>query len=142
MGFTPSILCRPIGFLKIIELVLCFICLGLVRHYSFSFGGATHGELADRALFGKIAIGGMILVTFPLLLAHLFGDIGKTMMEVLQNIMGFIVMVAAGALLIHTYHEWSTDSEGVRAALACGSLCIINGVVYAVDAFFAHRYTV
>jgi len=136
MGFQPTILCRPIGFLKIIELALCFICLGLLRHYGFNFGGA------DRQLFGLIAIGGMILVTFPLLLAHLFGDIEKTMMEILQNIMGAIVMIAAGALLIDLYHGYNTDHDAVKAALGCGSLCIINGVVYIVDAFFVHRYKV
>jgi len=136
MGFQPTILCRPIGFLKIIELVLCFICLGLLRHYGFRFG------TPDRNLFGLIAIGGMILVTLPLLLAHLFGDIEKTMLEILQNTVGLIVMVTAGALLIHHWHEENTDNDHVKAALGCGALCIINGVIYAVDAFFVHRYKI
>ena len=55
--------------------IIGFICLGLLRHYLLSFGGSTADTQSfhDRDLFGKICIGGAILVSLPTLLAFLLG---------------------------------------------------------------------
>ena len=54
---------------------LAVICIALLRHYNLYFGGEyNQASYHDRYLFGVISIGGMLLVTIPIFIAHLFGS--------------------------------------------------------------------
>jgi len=132
-------LLKPSGFLKLIQIAICLTCLGLIRHYGLSFGG-TASSVLDRQLVGIIACGGMVLVTTPLLIALVAGEIAieKSFLETLYNIVGFIMMITAGAMAIETYQNAGGSKRG-DAGLAMGSLAIINAVIYLVDAFVAFR---
>ena len=55
--------------------LLAVICIALLRHYNLYFGGEyNQASYHDRYLFGVISIGGMLLVTIPIFIAHLFGS--------------------------------------------------------------------
>ncbi|KAF0300246.1 hypothetical protein FJT64_023939 [Amphibalanus amphitrite] len=141
MGLTDLI--RPSGFLKLIQIAICLTCLGLIRQYGLQFGTGgwvVEGNLIDRNLVGVIACGGMVLVTAPLLIALVAGEIAieKSFLETLYNIVGFIMMISAGAMAVETYHD-AGKGDTRDAGLAMGSLAIINAIIYLVDAFVAFR---
>lgn len=137
-----GVLCRPTGFLKIIEIALSIVCLALVRHYDLGFGGSglDTGTYRDRYLLGVSALGGMILITLPLLIAYVFGEasIEKTILETLYNIIGLGMNLTAGALAVDFYKDIS-GGETRDAGLGMGALCLINALIYFIDAFFAFR---
>ena len=55
--------------------VIALVCIALLRYYDLSFGGEQfHASTRDRYLLGVITIGGMILVTLPVLVAYIFGS--------------------------------------------------------------------
>ena len=58
--------------------------------------------------------------------------------ETLYNIVGFIMLITAGIMAIELYNK-VYSSETRDAGLAMGSLCIINAIIYLVDAFVAFR---
>lgn len=140
MGCNFGIICRPTGFLKIIQIVIGIICIALLRGYAINWGaGDTFGAL-DRRLFGVTTIGGMLLVTIPTFIAYLLGEVGieKTMLEILQNVCGAIMYIATGAMAIDTYKDLpKTDTRD--AGLALGALSLGNALAYTIDAFFAYR---
>ncbi|XP_037089175.1 uncharacterized protein LOC119109592 isoform X2 [Pollicipes pollicipes] len=141
MGLRDLI--RPSGFLKLVQIAICLTCLGLIRQYGLQFGTGgwiVDGSSLDRNMVGVIACGGMVLVTTPLLIALVAGEIAieKSFLETLFNIVGFIMMVTAGIMAIENYHDKS-DNETRDAGLAMGSLAIINAIIYLVDAFVAFR---
>ncbi|XP_037089174.1 uncharacterized protein LOC119109592 isoform X1 [Pollicipes pollicipes] len=138
-----QVLCRPSGILKLLQIAICLTCLGLIRQYGLQFGTGgwiVDGSSLDRNMVGVIACGGMVLVTTPLLIALVAGEIAieKSFLETLFNIVGFIMMVTAGIMAIENYHDKS-DNETRDAGLAMGSLAIINAIIYLVDAFVAFR---
>ena len=61
-----------------------------------------------------------------------------TRQETLYNVVGFIMMITAGAMAVETYHD-AGKGETRDAGLAMGSLAIINAIIYLVDAFVAFR---
>lgn len=55
--------------------VLGIICIALLRYYNLNFGGEWQQTSAqDRYIFGVIAIGGMLIVTIPIFIAHILGS--------------------------------------------------------------------
>lgn len=141
MGLRDLI--RPSGFLKLLQIAICLTCLGLIRQYALQFGSGewiVEGNSIDRQLVGVIACGGMVLVTAPLLIALVAGEIAveKSFLETLFNIVGFIMMITAGCMAIETYHD-AGRGETRDAGLAMGALAIINSILYLVDAFVAFR---
>jgi len=100
----------------------------------------VEGSGIDRQMVGIIACGGMVLVTSPLLIAMIAGEIAieKSFLETLYNIVGFVMMITAGCMGIETYHD-TAEGETRDAGLAMGSLAIINAFIYLVDAFVAFR---
>ncbi|XP_037076424.1 protein snakeskin-like [Pollicipes pollicipes] len=139
--FTPAF---P---LKLIEIAICLTCLGMIRHYNLGFGGTVHTTL-DRRLVGVIAFGGMILVTAPMLIGLIAGEVAieKSYQEVIYNVVGFIVMIVAGIMALEAHNllrflgfETRTGKEAREAGLAMGALGIVNSIVYLIDAFVAYR---
>nr|XP_053639933.1 uncharacterized protein LOC128693991 [Cherax quadricarinatus] len=105
MGLTFNIkaLCTLSGSLKLIQIILAFICIALLREYDLHFGAESwHKSLADRRLVGIIAIGSSILISLPLLLAYIFFAHSSNLLEVLYCFTAAIMNIAGGAMAIET----------------------------------------
>ncbi|CAG0912649.1 unnamed protein product [Notodromas monacha] len=76
MGCNFGVICRPNGFLKIVEIVLGLICMILLRAYNIDWGQGDALTGLDRRLMGITTIGGMLLVTIPLLISYMINDTG------------------------------------------------------------------
>ncbi len=62
--------------------VISLTCLGLYRYYPLSFGGNIRDiGYEDRDILGKTTIGGMVVVTLPILVANVFSD-GHSLLSV------------------------------------------------------------
>ena len=59
--------------------------------------------------------------------------------ETLYNVVGFVMLITAGIMAVQSYSRLRGSSETKDAGLAMGSLCIINAIIYLVDAFVAFR---
>lgn len=137
MGLTFNIraICTLSGFLKLIQIILAFICIALLRHYHLNFGyGSRDGATTeDREYVGIIAIGSSILISFPLLFAYVFFAHASNLLEILYCFTAAIMNIAGGAMAIDTYQNGG-QSDYVRAGMAMGSLMIINALAYLIDA--------
>lgn len=123
------------GILKVIQIILSLIAIGLLRnHTGISFGGF------DRQYTGIIAIGSSMLISAPLLIGYVFFDHSNHLLEMLFCLTAAIMNCTGGAFVIEVYHDMNTDNETVKAALAMGSMMIINTLVYLIDAFTGGFY--
>lgn len=124
-----SVLTKPSGFLKLLQVIVSVVCMALVRHYWLNFGGAllsTDGGYPahfDRQLFGHTCIGGMILVTLPTLVGKIFGGIEhSSLVELLQSVIGTVLFATTAGFVISNYTDSSpiADDETVKAGIALG----------------------
>ncbi|XP_065571854.1 protein snakeskin-like isoform X2 [Artemia franciscana] len=142
---SVTMLGKPHGILKFMELLIALVCVALLRHYDLHFGGELNmASFRDRYLVGSITIGGMILVTAPLIASYLFGS-GDTSyrapLEGLYGLMFFIIGISSGCLAIEYYRSFEIYTPIVRAGLSMGSLLIINSFFYLLDAVLAFQNT-
>ncbi|KAG0715072.1 hypothetical protein GWK47_001387 [Chionoecetes opilio] len=137
MGLTFNIkaICTLSGFLKLIEIILAFICIALLRNYNLDFGaGSRDGATAqDREYVGIIAIGSSILISIPLLVAYIFFAHASNLLEILYCFTAAVMNIAGGAMAIDTYQNRGS-SDYVKAGMAMGSMMIINALAYLIDA--------
>ncbi|XP_050728370.1 uncharacterized protein LOC127004563 [Eriocheir sinensis] len=136
MGLTFNIkaICTLTGFLKLIEIILAFICIALLRQYNLSFGVSNDGATAqDRQLVGVIAIGSSILISIPLLVAYIFFAHASNLLEILYCFTAAIMNIAGGAMAVDFYND-VRDSDQTKAGMAMGSIMIINAIAYLIDA--------
>jgi len=117
------------GILKIIQIILAFIAIGLLRRYDLNFGNPS-----DRHLTGVIAVGSSLIISIPLLVAYVFFDHSNNFLEALFCVTAAAMNATGGGLAIEAYHGLSHESETVKAGLAMGSMMIINALVYLIDA--------
>ncbi|KAK2722110.1 protein snakeskin-like isoform X1 [Artemia franciscana] len=138
------VLARAHGFIKLAEVLLAAVCLGLIRHYDLHFGGdITTGSYQDRYLCGIITIGGFILVSLPLLLSYIWGEAGtyQTLLEMIYNFTGMVLFLTAGSLALDYYNSYKATGGSPDAGKALGALCIINGFFYLTDTVLAVRHS-
>ncbi|KAK8374176.1 hypothetical protein O3P69_018912 [Scylla paramamosain] len=137
MGLTFNIraICTLSGFLKLVEIILAFICIALLRNYSLNFGYDRRNVVSqdDREMVGVIAIGSSILISIPLLVAYIFFAHASNLLEILYCFTAAIMNVAGGAMAIDTYQNLG-DSDTTKAGMAMGSIMIINALAYLIDA--------
>merc|ERR1719239_292684 len=117
------------GILKIIQIILAFISIGLLRRYDLSFGGNS-----DRDLTGIIAVGSTLIISIPLLIAYVFFDHSNNFLEALFCVTAAAMNATGGGLAIEGYHGMNQELETVKAGLAMGSMMIINALIYLIDA--------
>merc|ERR1711911_356755 len=109
-------------------------------HYDLGFGGEPHHtEERDRYLLGVITIGGMILVTLPVLLTYIFGSETSPTLDLLNGLMGSVLCFAAGVLAVDFHHKYRNRPGNLNAGRSMGSLLIINSVFYFLDVVVALR---
>lgn len=75
-----------------------------MRTYELNFGGDPI-KFADRYNVGLIAVGGMLLVSLPLLVSYLWSAVGayQPFLEFMYNLLGFTLFMAAGGLALDHY---------------------------------------
>lgn len=111
---------------------ICLTCLGLLRHYGLGFGGSGT-EVIDRQLVGHIAFGGMILISVPLLIALVAGEIAIEKSFLVSRVIRYLPGVVAHCTM-HTALQKRFGYGWVRAAVRLASLCMVIG------AFILHFY--
>ena len=126
------------GAMKIIQVILGVICLILLRRYNLSFGESGS---QDRYIVGLVTLGGMLLVSAPLLLVYIRNpaviqdNYTPAFLEAIYNSVGFLLYLTVGCLTL-TYYDGklaSNNSPGV----ALGALSVANSMFYLVDAALA-----
>merc|ERR1711874_450753 len=126
--------CSLQGILRIIELVLVIIVLILARvGYE---GNKLHFGAVDADFLG---VGGSVGLTF--IICHLVGHIPPTLLEVLVNLVGAILLLTAGSLAI-AFHSprYDRNYQDSQEGLALGVISIIAGVVFAIDFLLSLRH--
>ena len=98
--------------------IIAIVCLILMRTYELNFGGDPI-KFADRYNVGLIAVGGMLLVSLPLLVSYLWSAVGayQPFLEFMYNLLGFVLFMAAGGLALDHYTNQLYKNE---AGLALG----------------------
>ena len=130
--FNCSILTKPTGFLKLLQVILSAVCLALVRHYWLNFGGSlnTFSTYLDRQLLGYITIGGMIVVTLPTLVGKIFGGIEhSSIVELLHSVIGSALYAISAGFVLSTYANGSatgSNDEAVEAGIALGVRVVLK----------------
>lgn len=128
---------------------LAVICIALLRHYNLYFGGEyNQASYHDRYLFGVISIGGMLLVTIPIFIAHLFGSEIKPglvhtffksnkflifiylilykIQDLIYSTMGFVLFLTAGILSIDYYLIYRNRPGNLNAGRSLGVYKILK----------------
>jgi len=137
MAFTVNtqILKTPTGLLKILEIVLVFICLLLAR-----FGGDSnlkHFGGIDNDFLGIGTVVGYAIIVPAVLISYLIGS-NLSILELFINLVGGILFIAVGAVTIQYYTAFRRkDSTGI----ALGVIAIITGIVFLIDFIFAFKNT-
>ena len=131
--------------------MLGIICIALLRYYNLSFGGEYQGgynqaSYHDRYLFGVMTIGGMLLVTIPIFVAHLFGSEirpglvttttdrivstafyiflfnirNQCAQDLIYSTMGFVLFLTAGILSLDFYVIYRNRPGNLNAGRSLG----------------------
>ncbi|KAK4015288.1 uncharacterized protein LOC116925311 [Daphnia magna] len=104
------LLARTHGFMKLAEIIIALVCLILIRTYSLNFGGdVTTGSFHDRYNVGLVTVGGMLLVSLPLLISYLWSTSGtyQPFLEIIYNTLGFILFLTVGSLALDHYRNYA-----------------------------------
>jgi len=121
--------------LKFIQLFFACVCIALLRYYNLYFGGEyNHMSYHDRYLFGVVTVGGMILVTAPLCLGHIFGSSIKPGIDLIYSTMGFVLFLAAGILATDYYSIYRNRPGNLNAGRSLGAIMLINSVFFLLNA--------
>lgn len=86
------------------------MCLILIRTYSLNFGGdVSTGSFHDRYNVGLVTVGGMLLVSLPLLISYLWSTSGtyQPFLEIIYNTLGFILFLTVGSLALDHYRNYA-----------------------------------
>ncbi|KAK4015289.1 uncharacterized protein LOC116925312 isoform X2 [Daphnia magna] len=120
--------------LKFIQILLAIICIALLRYYNLSFGGELNqASYHDRYLFGVMTIGGMLLVTIPIFVAHLFGSEIRPGLDLIYSLMGFVLFLTAGILSLEFYVIYRNRPGNLNAGRSLGSILIINSFFFLLN---------
>ncbi len=117
-----SVLRRPTGFLKVLQVILALTCLGLIRHYILSFGGRDDDGQSyyDRELLGKTSVGGMVLVTLPALIGAVFGQ-GRHTLTVGQLIRALTLSLLHSSCFTYRTCFTACSESSSSSSPACSS---------------------
>eukprot|EP00092_Neocalanus_flemingeri_P043879 GFUD01048499.1.p1 GENE.GFUD01048499.1~~GFUD01048499.1.p1 ORF type:complete len:177 (+),score=35.16 GFUD01048499.1:171-701(+) len=136
VGGKSHYFCSLQGILRLLELLLVFIVLILAR-VGYEGNQLTFGS-PDANFIGIGASVGLIFILLALLVCHLVGHLPPTLLEVLVNLVGAILLLSAGSLAIVFHNQ--RNYQDSQAGLALGSLTIIAGVVFAIDFLLSVRH--
>lgn len=134
----------PTGYLKIIEIILLIVCLGLVRDYKngITFGNPTR---LDDMYFGWGITVAYLIITPLLLILYVLNqtDIQRSYFEMTVNFLAFASFISLGAVSIDFYKDYPDVSFNNYhrnrrvTGLSLGTFCLLSGITYLIDSFFA-----
>ncbi|XP_076054327.1 uncharacterized protein LOC143033013 [Oratosquilla oratoria] len=133
---STDVLSTPTGILKLVELVLVVIAIGVLQAIPVHLGGPE--DVATPFFCAGVLILGLYVSTL-LFVCYLFGytQIKDTIFEMFFNASMSILILCAGSLIINKSIGQTGDCKS--AGNTAGSFCILACPVYAVDAYFAYR---
>jgi len=121
--------------LKFVELFFSVVCVALLRYYNLYFGGEyNQNSFQDRYMFGVIIIGGMILVTAPIFLAHIFGSEISPGLDLIYSVMGLVLFLTAGILALDYYSIYRNRPGNLNAGRSLGAILVINSFFFLLNA--------
>jgi len=139
VGGRSHYFCSLQGILRILELVLVFIVLILARvGYN---GGPLNFAHTDADFIGIGASVGLIIILLAFVVCHLVNHVPPTLLEVLINLVGAILMLTAGSLAI-SFHSprYDRNHYDSQEGLALGIIAVIAGIVFAIDFLLSLRH--
>ncbi|XP_043489561.1 uncharacterized protein LOC122516073 [Polistes fuscatus] len=117
--------------IKFFELILVCILIGL--HYNSFYEGDKHTEMITMGTFG-----GYLIILVGLFAGSLMATPVNRRVDLFFSLIGCALFVAAGALNIKHFDKRS-DTSIRDTGLAKGSISIIQGVLFLVDAFLTFK---
>lgn len=142
----PNADCCKRVVLKLIQIGLNVICVGLILKYNcvptMGKGFLSIETDTTRVYLAVAVVGGYLVVSTVILLAYAFEGIGKApITEALLMAVGGGLAIAAGGLTLDTFINYQKgDTDYHKAGLAFGSLLVVNGLVYLIDAFVGFKH--
>ncbi|KAH0948919.1 hypothetical protein HN011_008068 [Eciton burchellii] len=118
--------------IKIFELILVCILMGLHSH---SFAGDQHIEMISMTTFG-----GYLVILVGLLIGIFRETPVDRSMGLFFTIIGFVLFIITGALNVD-YFDRLNKSQLRDIGLSKGSLSIIQGIIFLIDAIITYRET-
>jgi hypothetical protein len=142
VGGRQHYFCSLQGLLRLLQLALLLIIVILIR-----FGGTEHrssGRLyfgpLDTDLAGVGASIGLVVVVLVVVVCHLLGHLPGTLLEVLVNLVGTVMMLTVGGLSMAHYSHRNRNDYDKSTGIAMAVLTIITGVVFLVDLILSVRH--
>ncbi|XP_059472403.1 uncharacterized protein LOC132194856 [Neocloeon triangulifer] len=123
-----------VSILKIIELVLTCVLIGL--HYHSFEAADLHAHIIISATFG-----GFLVVLAGIFAGIISGQPMPKRVDMFYSLCGVALFAASGVLTIQYYNnQWITiDKDKKNIGVAKGSIAIINAVIFLLDLVFTFR---
>ncbi|XP_014616402.1 PREDICTED: uncharacterized protein LOC106793741 [Polistes canadensis] len=118
--------------IKFFELILVCILIGL--HYNSFNAGDQHTAMITMGTFG-----GYLIILVGLFAGSLMATPVNRRVDLFFSLIGCALFVAAGALNIKYFDQIPYKSSFRDTGLAKGSISIIQGVLFLVDAFLTFK---
>uniref|UniRef100_T1IY96 MARVEL domain-containing protein n=1 Tax=Strigamia maritima TaxID=126957 RepID=T1IY96_STRMM len=142
-----SVECCKRASMKIIQIALNVISIALILKYNCvpTIGpNLLKFDISSdytRTYFVVAVAGGFCIVSTVILLAYAIEGMSKApILETLFMVVGAAVSITAGGLIVEYFVNYHTNKDETRdAGISFGSLQLINGLVYLIDAFFVFK---
>ncbi|XP_025990832.1 uncharacterized protein LOC105195395 [Solenopsis invicta] len=121
-----------LSIIKLLELVLVCILIGL-HYHSFNAGDQP------TAMITMGTFGGYLIILVGLFIGSVMGTPVNRRVDLFFSLIGCALFIAAGSLNIDFFQKMGWKSTFRDTGLAKGSLSIIEGIVFLVDAFLTFR---
>lgn len=142
VGGRQHYFCSLQGLLRLLQVALLLIVVILARvgsNVRNSSGRLVFGYL-DTDLTGIGASIGLLIIVLILVACHLLGHLPTTLLEVLVNLAGAVLLLTVGGLCTAHYSNRYRNDYDRTPGIALGALTIIAGVVFLVDLILSLRH--
>ncbi|XP_046404952.1 uncharacterized protein LOC124170286 [Ischnura elegans] len=128
------------GLLKLAQVLLGAVCVGLAAHYSTGF--RNYGYTSE--LFYLLMVTTFLIASACLFFSCLFSlatatIISKTLYELMYHAIGFILLLAASATLLVQVNNKQYRGYYYEPFLAASIIGLINSALYLLSAIFGYR---
>ncbi|CAD6235489.1 GSCOCG00007924001-RA-CDS [Cotesia congregata] len=118
--------------IRLLELAIVCCIIGLHWH------SENFGDLPTRFISTGTA-GGYLIILVGLFAGGLMGTPVNRRVDLFFSLIGCALFIASGALVIDAFDKVGYRSAARDRGLARGSLCIIEGALFLVDAILTFR---
>ncbi|XP_076243668.1 protein snakeskin [Calliopsis andreniformis] len=121
-----------LSIIKFLELLIVCILIGL--HYHSFNAGDQHTAMITMGTFG-----GYLIILVGLFAGSLMGTPVNRRVDLFFAIVGCVLFIVAGALNIDFFNKLYFKNSFRDTGLAKGSISIIEGALFLLDAFLTFR---